>query len=215
MSIRKTPIGVAFFATAVLMSSAVLAGEKDVIVINTPDVKVVNDENEPVPVMVQNTAKIVEYRYIGVTEFESNGLVEFGGLVGIAAMNKVCNAEFGPSSRAASIAEAFWRDDPQDLRKGWLVPRGPMSFVKGTAIGTDFFAAIDSSSGVAVSAEGNADAVTAGLLSYCGRYTQANEQGSVTTFGAATGGTGAVSGSLCDNIQPIACSAPVAIPISP
>jgi hypothetical protein len=40
MSIRKTPIGVALCATAILVSNAVIAADKNVIVINTPDVNV-------------------------------------------------------------------------------------------------------------------------------------------------------------------------------
>ena len=67
----------------------------------TRDVNVTNDETSPVPV---NPQTIVEWRYVGLTTAEDDGRFEFATLLGIAAMNKACAADFGPGARAAMSA---------------------------------------------------------------------------------------------------------------
>lgn len=171
-------------------------------------VNVINDESSPVPV---NAQTIVEWRYVGLTAFEDDGRFEFGGLIGIAAMNKACADEtygFGPGARAASIAEALQRDDlSSEIRVGWVAPAGPMVT---EPFGADFYP-VDASTGRHT---GRAAATPFFAISgaYCARY-----QLSDTSFrGVATSGVDAhILVASCATTRPVACSAPVAIPVVP
>ncbi|MEJ2453502.1 MAG: hypothetical protein P8103_05030 [Candidatus Thiodiazotropha sp.] len=116
------------------------AGDKDVHVINEP--------SEAVPVVVQNAPTIVEYRHVGLTTVHATGLFEFGGLFAIAAMNKACASEY-PGSRAASISEAYFRDD-RDTSATWLAPQGPMIVTTNSPRATSPYSAIDATTGISV-----------------------------------------------------------------
>ena len=67
MSTKKMSISVALCATAVLTNNPVFAGDKKVNVVNTPDVVVANDAEQPVPVYVKSTpATDGDFRRISV-----------------------------------------------------------------------------------------------------------------------------------------------------
>jgi len=184
-------------AVTALYGIASYAADKDVLVINEPA--------SPVPVVVQNTPMIVEYRYVGLTTVEDAGLFAFGGLFGIAAMNKACASEF-PGSRAASINEAYFRDDT-DTRLAWVVPQGPMIAATNLPIATSPFSAVDAITGTLVGfVPGSGDCEACVLaFAYCSQYTSEAGRGPVST------GDGRVVEGNCSFVLPVACSAPVAI----
>jgi len=173
-------------------------------------VEVVNDSTTPIPVTVQNGAQtIVEWRYIGLTTFEDDGQFLFGGLFGVAAMNKVCAAEFGPGARAASLSEAYFRDDAAvETRSGWVAPGGPMLLAPNPPATLIF--PVDAATGARVGA-GNASADFAIVLAYCARYST----GVPARRGPAINRLGLNESTECSVTRPVSCSAPVAIPVAP
>ena len=181
----------------------------DVNVANVPDVFVVNDKDSPLPVTIQNGVQtIVEWRYVGLTTDEDDGRFEFEGLVGVAAMNKMCAVEYGAGARAASIAEAYFRDDGLlDDRLGWLAPAQPMMILKSQS---QILVAVDAPSGqhVGVSTESTREAAR---TAYCTRYQSESD----VTLGPVIFPEGITGASNCISKRPAACSAPVAIPVAP
>ena len=187
-----------------------VANTPDVNVANVPDVVVVNDGNSPIPVTVQNGVQtIVEWRYIGLTTFEDDGLFLFGGLFGVAAMNKVCAAEFGPGARAASLSEAYFRDDAAvETRSGWVAPGGPMLLATDQSLAVFF--PIDAAAGAQVG-ESFLSPGFAISQAYCARY----RTGFGTVQGSRILANGAQVLGACNVTLPVSCSAPVAIPVAP
>ena len=168
----------------------------------TQTVEVNNSTNNPVLV---SDRTITEWRYIGLTQFEDTGQFEFGGLNGVAAMNKVCAAEFGPGARAANIREAHFRDDEaQDARSGWLAPGEPM-----IVAGEGLFYTMDAATGAYINAYGLPVEETAVERAYCDRYQAANP----ASTGPLVDSNGVVGWTLCGQTLPVACSAPVSIPV--
>jgi len=178
-----------------------------VIIQNDTQTKVTNDENSPVPVIIQNDSQtIVEYRYVGLTEFQTDGNVVYAGLRGIAAMNKVCSDEFGLGTRAANTSEATFRDIGEAETQGWLLPTPPIFPHIGTAEDFQAYDAIGFFAGVSLPAPANAVAFSA-----CFRYTNNDEDllAPQTTTGAN------VSIQRCNRLLSVACSAPTIITVSP
>ena len=176
------------------------------------DVIVTNDETSPVPVTIQNGVQtIVVWRYVGLTTFENDAAFLFVGLSGIAAMNAVCAAEFGPSARAATIAEAQFRTastaGSAEARLGWLVPGGPMIPARTT---TDLYRPLDAATGGGVGFTQVSPHVALSLA-HCSRYTL----NATSVGGSSVNRFGNQVVSSCNLILPVACSAPVAIPVAP
>ncbi len=186
-------------AVTALYAIATYAGDKDVIVTNEP--------SAAVPVSVQNAPTIVEYRYVGLTTVQDSGLFELDGLFGIAAMHKACANEY-PGSRAASIPEAYFRND-SDTRAAWLVPQGPMIVTTNSPIATSPYSAVDAITGISVGfVAGSGECETCALaFAYCSQYTSNTGRGPISL------GDGRVEDIVCSSTLPVACSAPVAVPV--
>ena len=181
----------------------------DVNVANMPDIHVANDSTSPIPVTVYDAGQtIVEWRYIGITRYADNGGFEFEGAWGVTAMHKVCAKEFGPSARAATITEAYFRPAPdENTRDGWLVP-GAQSSITIEAAGIQYSYPYDAASGEVVGDERDTAAETM-ARAHCQKYTI--EVGS----GPVTRPNGTMRVRSCRAVLPVACSAPVAIFVSP
>ena len=186
-------------------------------------VEVKNGPNNPVPVEVISSQldpvtvsdqTIIEWRYIGLTQTEDDGEFQYGGLEGVGAMNKACAAEFGPSARAASIQEAFFRDDGAvDTRRGWVAPSGPMIVARYASGGDPQggpFVAKDAATGINVGQSSITDE-RALTVAYCIHY------GSITLFdpldSVSVTSNGRIFSEGCDSVLPVACSAPVSVPV--
>ena len=109
-----------------------VANADDVNVANVPEVVVANDESSPIPVSIPSTAQMtVEWRYIGHTAYADRGYFRYERLLGVAAMNKACSTEFGGGARAATISEAFLIDSEADVERQWVVPGASSITVMG------------------------------------------------------------------------------------
>ena len=175
------------------------------------DVNVTNDETSPVPVTIQNGGQsIVEYRYVGLTPDATTGRISalFDGitLTGYAAMNKFCEAEFGVGARAATAGEALFRHDA-DSRAGWVVPDGGIVVLDQSPT----FIAVSRHSHARFGGS-NVGPEDAYERAACKSY-------SLDLFfvnSATVTPSGFIDGrSQCADAFPIACSAPVLIPVSP
>jgi hypothetical protein len=178
---------------------------------NNVDANITNDSSNPVPVTVQGgTQTIVEYRYVGLTSADpTSGRVTALGnsntsLIGFAAMNKLCAEDYGPAARAATINEAFFRND-LDISDAWVVADGVDVYaIEFTVEGVPKkWAAVASSNGVSLGLPvGNP--YSAIRFSQCGQYTTdgLSMQGSITRQ------HGQIGVATCDTILPVACSAP-------
>jgi hypothetical protein len=169
------------------------------------------DADKPAEVIVQSTQTIVEYRYVGLTDYEDAGTFRFGNLEGVGAMNKACADTFGAGARAATIAEAFYYEG--DLsRQGWLVPGSSPIVVYANSVG---YNAVDAATGITVGPTRSSQDQSL-LRSYCNQY-------HVSSFGGApvivfTRDSGTKYGGVdyteeCGEERPAACSAPVSIPV--
>ena len=199
--------------TVTNMPDVNVANTPDVNVANVPEVLVTNDENSPIPVTIQNGGQngaqtTVAWRYVGLTTIEDDGQFGYSDLFGIAAMHAECASEFGPGARAATIKEALFRTRfGNDNRQGWLVPGDtPIAIIPRTT----GFIARDAATGIPVGdVEISIDnAIT---LAYCRRYSESR----TTRLGPVSDVSGMVLGKNCNVVLPAACSAPVAIPVSP
>ena len=184
-----------------------VANTPDVNVANVPEVLVANDQSSPIPVTIPSAAQsIVEWRYIGHTVYADQGIFEYDGLLGIAAMNKACATEFGASARAATISEALFVDSIADVEHQWLVPgASSMTLTYSAAYYTPF----DTATGTQV---GKPDQLQGPALvnAYCLRYTDDYGWGPTLTK------NGAIGIEPCNSLSlPVACSAPVAIASGP
>ena len=160
-----------------------------------------------------NPMSVIEWRYVGLTEVEDDGEFSFGGLIGVAAMNKACAAKY-PGARVSSIREAYFRNDA-DLRAGWLVPGGPILLVEdpdASLTGNTLYTAYDSETGEFVSrtADGATAASSRVDQSHCNKY----RRNTAKFNGPVTEASGAVSLEVCTEIRPAACSLPFGVPVS-
>ena len=197
----KLIIGVVFI-TAIFVSSPLQAGDKDVVV--------TNDATSPIPVEIQNGAQtIVEWRYVGHTrdpDAKKTGDFEYGGLRGIAAMNKACADEY-PGARAATISEGLQMDSPAEFEAfSWLVPGGSMTAV----LAPNDYEAHDAATGPQVGIA-KLTAAEALVVAYCHRYTN----GQSDKVAPILASVGEILLGACSLDLPVACSAPVAIPVTP
>ena len=176
------------------------------------NVNVVNGAASPVPVIVQggDGPVLVEYRIVGYTTTAVNGAPSApGGLFGVPAMHALCAAEVAPNSRVAFTVEAARPGPVTAVPLAWVLPTtlelvddsgdfGDLWFIYEppfihTVVGLD-----DSAGAVVQQAE-------------C----EARTSGSVAERGAAFSPSFGMVFASCDTVLPIACSAPVAVPVSP
>jgi hypothetical protein len=159
--------------------------------------------DKPAEVIVQSTRTIVEYRYVGVTAHEDDGSFQYGGALGMPAINKACADDFGEGARAATISEVSFRND--DGASAW-VGSGNSPMV-AAANGAEYIP-IDTATGVAVGLRRNTEAIAL-LNSYCRRY----ETDEHDLLGVTVTPGGGTLNTACQGIRPAACSAPTAIPV--
>ena len=190
---------------------------KDVNVVNTPNVNVTNDETSPVPVTIKGGAQsLTEYRVVGFTA-PTDGFIETvdQSLSGIGAMHSLC-AEVASNARAAFSDEAM-RSPPivGGPFVAWVIPSQPQLVFRPDAASAPFdWIAVDQASGAGAE---NGDAglqvnpESAIAVFACSWY----QNNSTSEIGFVWNGQGRITGSLCSIAKPIACSAPVAVPISP
>ena len=99
------------------------------------DVNVTNDENSPVPVTIQNDAEsLTEFRWVGFTTTVTDGDIDTvspeGPLSGHSAMNRLCAVEVASNARACTSAETAHSVMhapsvlPNQISGGWLIPVG-------------------------------------------------------------------------------------------
>jgi hypothetical protein len=177
------------------------------------EVTVINDDESPVPVAPQTT---VEYQVVGYTK-STDGLVEAiasdgRAIQGYAAMHRLCSG-LGPSWRAATTAEfALSRNIPPApgvLHQAWVIPTEPVLLrTPGERGGA--YTAYDAASSIAASA--TTPQVALGSLS-CNHFTFNGFPGSSGVLGSSDDQKFSKSG--CDYDFPVACAAPVAVPVVP
>lgn len=175
------------------------------------DVTVTNGADMPVPVTIQNATQqfITEYRYIGLTGFETDGSVQVDSLVGIAAMNNKCAEEFGAEARLATTSEAHFRTDSVDTRSGWVLPTAPIIVAVNNVNGHHrSFDALSNPVGFFSSAAGPVTQEGAVRTAACARY----DYGGSDNSGPVVTPQGEIVLDECDETWPISCSAPFSIP---
>lgn len=162
---------------------------------------------EPVETTVTNVvdttvANVVEWRVVGVSIYEDDGSFEFGTLLGVAAMNKVCRVDFGDSAKAATIQEALQAD--LNHVAAWVVPGNTPMVVEPFPQG---LAAYDSATGV-LTGSGNVDSPADTIeYAYCIRFATNNAKFVAPSIAQ----TGQVVYSSCNVVMPVACSKPVVL----
>jgi hypothetical protein len=194
----KKLLGVSVFLLAFFGVSTVIAAPPQGIQGN---VTVQNGDANPVPVTIQTAS---EWRVVGLTTTEVDGLVNHEGLLGNAAMHRLCQQEVGPTTRACFAAEAI-RPTPFAGGLGWVMRSQNVTvFVSGT----DFIAVDGGSGEVSIaspsprSAVQNLDCAGHGFNNISVRGQVADLNFNIT------------SDASCSAILQIACCAPVAIPIT-
>lgn len=165
----------------------------------------VNIVNTPVPVTIENGARtIVDFRYVGVSSTVDDGRFEFEGLVGVAAMHRACQADYGSGARAASIRESLFRAAGEPV--AWIGP-GPIALFEDN-VGAILPRDMESGFPVGLARTNSSAAVSS---AYCSSYRSADEARSGPTIEM----NGNVDAAACDDLLPVACSAPVVIPVAP
>lgn len=158
---------------------------------------------------VSNT---VEYQFVGFTAHVDDGLWEYAGLSGVAAMNAACSDDFGAGARAATLSEAkrislAVKAGIGNGENGWIAPGN--SPIEVYEIQAGKFQAFDTSYAQPVGPI-IAGAVHGEVLAraFCGAY-----HGGVQGFGPALLSDGSLFLLPCLNSHSAACSAPVSVPV--
>ena len=141
----KILLSIIISALLFLGSSAYAAKEPkvdDVNVINTPDVyivggvEIINDDTNPIPVTIENGGTngqtAIEWRFVGVTSFETTGNIDFGAVSGYSAMNIACDFDFGggQGARACTSEEIRHSIVPDTDGFAWINPTTTERLVK-------------------------------------------------------------------------------------
>lgn len=208
------------FAFAILaMPGAVLAqGDRPPQpVVVTNDVLPVTLENaEPVAVTIEDGPQtIVEYRLVGFTTEVVDGAPIFDVLLqGYPAMHKLCADEFGPNARAATsedVRRPLHATPPYPFET-WIVPTGIVVLFDPTDPDPlEAWRASDSVSQASVNA-GDSGPREAAAAADC---VQRNSSASVFWGVTHRPAFGRTESARCNTILPVACSAPVSVPVSP
>ncbi len=161
---------------------------------------------------------IIEYRFVGLTPETTDGEIRFGDssgiqIKGVAAMHRLCQKSYGNEARAATIQEAYFRNEKdKDSRSGWVAPSGPILVLES---GDGSFIPMDASTGNDVGRRSSA--TVAMRFAYCGQYTHGIEDtNDPVWYGPVSSGgnfadKGTIYLSACDTEHAVACSIPVRI----
>jgi hypothetical protein len=157
---------------------------------------------------------LIEYRVVGYTA-ATNGAIQRVDplLTGVAAMHSLC-AEVDPNARAAFSDEAIRTPFVEGAPKfAWVVPARTevMRVADATTINNDWIA-VDGVSGVETTKFGFANPQSAIGRALCEGYQSNSRIRSGLVIGTESG---RILKGDCDESMPIACSAPVVVPISP
>ena len=198
-------------AAAILTSNAcfVVQPTKELEVVKTPKFKMKTMRSESV------SKPTVSQRMVGSTEYMDDGKFEFEGLVGIAAMNKACESEYGPGALAAT------RNMGNNLYKSTKITSGawiaPSPYTDVRPRDTKYVAYYSRAVNWQVGQE-QSDKDLAMTAAYCASY-----QCNTTTCAGpyivheSTENIAQIYYTIthrihlgrCDEIRPVACSAPV------
>lgn len=162
------------------------------------------------------TQDVVEYRVVGVTR-PTVGRVEYedesgGQWIGYGAMHKLCEVDVAPNARAA-FSEDILRynlERPPLPTSYWFIPSrtAAVPFQDPSDASSTLWAGVDEASGVAVGA-GQFPLAGIWALSCDAHFSSSDQQTGVAFDGRA----GFIAS--CNVPLPIACAAPVKIPVSP
>jgi len=176
------------------------------------NVIVKNSPQDPVPVRMQY---VVEDRIIGFSNYEDSGRFEFEGLVGIPAMHRVCQFEFGPGAHAASVIDLFtWDNSVRAPESAWLVPEGPINVLahRDTSGNVISYFPTAAEYGIRVGAPVS-DEFGAANLAYCQNY-RSTHFPDVDTRAPAWSSSNGYALAFCSDTKPVVCAAPVAVPVA-
>ncbi|NIW25435.1 MAG: hypothetical protein GWN29_13210 [Gammaproteobacteria bacterium] len=172
-----------------------------VVLMNVPGVTIQNDSETPVAVSVEENVDnepqgLVEFRIVGYTITRTAGLIEadsrFGPLTGYAAMHELCQQQVRGSARAAFSSEAVLPAAPLvgQVDRAWIIPAPSLFDYTDPAaisrISCDWYETIGSS---------------------------VREETPFSTGLVFAPASGRISNAICETALPVACSAPVAVPV--
>lgn len=185
----------------------------------TVDVNVTNDETSPVPVTVQNGARtIAEYRVVGFTTTKTTGDIETtdasgANVLGYSAMHRLCQVEVAANSRAATTSEYLLTpQEPGDAPSAWLIPTEAVPlFVPDSSLENEDWVAYDPATQSNVTTRGGNPGAALARLD-CGGYTRGDNP---NTGSVGSQIFGRVFHSPCSDPRPVACAAPVEVPVTP
>ena len=162
------------------------------------------------------TEDVVEYRIVGVTR-PTAGRVTYQDengrqWIGYSAMHKLCEVDVAPNARAA-FSEDVLRYDlerPPFQMPYWFIPSrvAVVPFPDPSNPSSTLWAAVDEASGVAFGAEPNPLFATFTLSCQNHYLSEPTQSGVVLEHGPTIIAS-------CNVPIPIACAAPVKIPVSP
>ena len=209
-------VRVLFLFAAIFIAQTVVAQgppPRNVNVVNTPDVNVINDETSPVPV---NAQTITEYRVVGFTTTATNGLVATvdgnGDTVGgFRALHQLCKNEVAHNARAASVSEYLRSTDapPTPVAKAWVIPSGfQLIFVPDFPDNNDW-RAIELGSHGERSSGGSEPGDVVRNLTCMGFQSSGSGEAGLVALGDARLGF-----ESCTNSHVVACAAPVAVAVT-
>lgn len=186
------------FALFCLFTQSALAQQTDVNVTNT----------NSIPVSVNNSPVLIEYRVVGFTTTLKSGDI----YKGYSGMHRLCAEEVHPSARAAFSVE-FIRSfiQPGDMPSvaPWIIPTNPRPFYRpDLSEGDDHqWSASEEAGGRSAASSSNPRLAMENALN-CEFYSNKrfNRSGLIGT-------SRGVKTSACNIKRPIACAAPVAIPV--
>ena len=169
-----------------------------------------NDDTNPVPVSIvdgENGGQtITEYRLVGVTPTPTTGGISSGPSNGYKAMHELCHSQF-TDSRACYASEASGPNTlPPGTPNAWVIRSRDVGFVINPDA-TNPYEAIDAGSGITVFAGSGRIAIS---NLDCNQYRLGD---SGTTGQRVLIFSGGIESIPCDTPHPIACCAPVEVPI--
>ena len=157
---------------------------------------------------------LIEYRVVGYTAPTDGAIQRVDPMLnGVAAMHSLC-AEVDPNARASFSNEAIRSPAIEGVpATAWVIPaRTEVLFIPDATQATNDWLAVDGVSGVATTkfGFGNPESAIGGAV--CDGYQSASNIRSGLVIETASG---RVLKGNCEESTPIACSAPVKVPISP
>ena len=193
----------------------------DVNVVNTPSVIVENDSQSPVPVSIVggggSGGQLIEYQVVGFTTTSTNGAPQANGgvgvtVLGVRAMNLLCKAEVAPNARAASVADYLrTRDMPAvPVGSAWLIASDTRVVFDPSLDHSVAWIAFEAGApGITGSSSSPVGAM--GRMT-CGHFQDDSFPSRAPIIVAGT--YESIAFGTCVAARPVACAAPVAVPVS-